>query len=140
MDHLAPTERSENMRRVKGKDTGPEHLVRRALHAVGLRFRLHKRDLPGKPDIVLAKHQTAIFVHGCFWHRHEGCSRASMPSTRSEFWETKFRRTVERDAEQITALAAMGWRPVVIWECETRRSDTLKARLAALFSDAALLR
>jgi DNA mismatch endonuclease (patch repair protein) len=133
VDHLGPAERSENMRRVKGKDTGPEHLVRRTLHAFGLRFRLHKRDLPGKPDIVLAKHKTAIFVHGCFWHRHEGCSRTSMPSTRPDFWNAKFRRTVERDAEQIAALTGMGWRPIVIWECEARRADTLKARIEALF-------
>lgn len=86
MDHLDPEHRSENMRRVRGKDTRPELTVRRALHALGRRFRLHRRDLPGKPDIVLAKDRLAIFVHGCFWHRHDDCPRASTPSTRKEFW------------------------------------------------------
>ncbi|MBB3034679.1 very short patch repair endonuclease [Alteriqipengyuania lutimaris] len=129
MDHLDPERRSENMRRVKGKDTGPELTVRHALHTLGRRFRLHRKDLPGKPDIVLAKNRLAIFVHGCFWHRHENCPRASMPSTRREFWESKFARTVERDAEQAAALRAAGWQPEVIWECETRDAETLSERL-----------
>jgi DNA mismatch endonuclease, patch repair protein len=125
MDHLDPEHRSENMRRVRGKDTRPELTVRRALHALGKRFRLHRRDLPGKPDIVLAKDRLAIFVHGCFWHRHDDCPRASTPSTRKEFWVAKFERTVVRDAEQAAALRAAGWRPEVIWECETRDSERL---------------
>lgn len=129
MDHLDPERRGENMRRVRGKDTRPELTVRRALHALGRRFRLHRKDLPGKPDIVLAKDRLAIFVHGCFWHRHESCPRASMPSTRREFWESKFARTVERDAEQTAALRAAGWRPEVIWECETRDAERLGERL-----------
>ena len=125
MDHLDPEHRSENMRRVRGKDTRPELTVRRALHALGRRFRLHRRDLPGKPDIVLAKDRLAIFVHGYFWHRHDDCPRASTPSTRKEFWVAKFERTVARDAEQAAALRAAGWRPEVIWECETRDSERL---------------
>ncbi len=129
MDHLDPEHRSENMRRVRGKDTRPELTVRRALHALGKRFRLHRRDLPGKPDIVLAKDRLAIFVHGCFWHRHDDCPRASTPSTRKEFWVAKFERTVVRDAEQAAALRAAGWRPEVIWECETRDSERLNERL-----------
>ena len=129
MDHLDPEHRSENMRRVRGKDTRPELTVRRALHALGRRFRLHRRDLPGKPDIVLAKDRLAIFVHGCFWHRHDDCPRASTPSTRKEFWVAKFERTVARDAEQAAALRAAGWRPEVIWECETRNSERLNERL-----------
>jgi|TARA_R100000049_G_C1954802_1_gene107080 DNA mismatch endonuclease (patch repair protein) len=129
MDHLDPEHRSENMRRVRGKDTRPELTVRRALHALGRRFRLHRRDLPGKPDIVLAKDRLAIFVHGCFWHRHDDCPRASTPSTRKEFWVAKFERTVVRDAEQAAALRAAGWRPEVIWECETRDSERLNERL-----------
>lgn len=129
MDHLDPEHRSENMRRVRGNDTRPELTVRRALHALGRRFRLHRRDLPGKPDIVLAKDRLAIFVHGCFWHRHDDCPRASTPSTRKEFWVAKFERTVVRDAEQAAALRAAGWRPEVIWECETRDSERLNERL-----------
>ena len=129
MDHLDPEHRSENMRRVRGKDTRPELTVRRALHALGRRFRLHRRDLPAKPDIVLAKDRLAIFVHGCFWHRHDDCPRASTPSTRKEFWVAKFERTVVRDAEQAAALRAAGWRPEVIWECETRDSERLNERL-----------
>lgn len=133
MDHLTPVARSENMRRVRGKDTGPEQIVRRALHARGLRFRLHRRDLPGTPDVVLPRHGLALLVHGCFWHRHPGCPRASTPATRGDFWDAKFRRTVARDAEQAAALAAAGWRTAVIWECETRRPDALAARLDRLF-------
>lgn len=129
MDHLDPEHRSENMRRVRGKDTRPELTVRRALHALGRRFRLHRRDLPGKPDIVLARDRLAIFVHGCFWHRHDDCPRASTPSTRKDFWVAKFERTVLRDAEQAAALREAGWRPEVIWECETRDSERLNERL-----------
>lgn len=133
MDHLDPKRRSENMRRVRGMNTTPELTVRRALHALGRRFRLHRQDLPGKPDIVLAKTRLAIFVHGCFWHRHENCPRASTPSTRKEFWEAKFERTVERDAEQTAALRAAGWRPEVIWECEARDAERLHERLHRIF-------
>lgn len=133
-DRIDPARRSENMRRVKGKDTGPELTVRRALHAMGRRFRLHRRDLPGRPDIVLPKDELAIFVHGCFWHRHEGCSRASSPATRRDFWEAKFKRTIERDAEQTAALEALGWRVAVIWECEIRPAEALSARLDQLLA------
>ena len=137
MDRLSPHDRSENMRRVKGKDTAPEHLVRRALHALGLRFRLHRRDLPGRPDIVLPGRRTILFVHGCFWHRHRGCRRSSDPATRRDFWTAKFDRTVRRDTEQVEALTRLGWRVEVIWECEARAPDRLRARLAELFSGAA---
>lgn len=133
-DRIDPARRSENMRRVKGKDTGPELTVRRALHAMGRRFRLHRRDLPGRPDIVLPKNKLAIFVHGCFWHRHEGCSRASTPATRQDFWEAKFKRTVERDAEQTAALETRGWQVAVIWECEIRPAEALSARLNQLLA------
>jgi DNA mismatch endonuclease (patch repair protein) len=133
-DHLDPERRSENMRRVKGRDTEPEHLVRRALHAMGRRFRLHRRDLPGRPDIVLSKDRLVIFVHGCFWHRHEGCSRTTMPSSRRDFWEAKFNRTIARDAEQIATLGAMGWRTEIVWECEARRPAILETRLREILS------
>jgi DNA mismatch endonuclease (patch repair protein) len=135
-DRLSPEARSEHMRRIRGKNTAPEMLVRRGLHAMGLRFRVHRADLPGHPDIVLPKWRTVIFVHGCFWHRHKGCARATMPSTRQEFWTAKFARTVERDAEQEAALRALSWRVEVIWECETRKPDRLRLRLAAIPGDA----
>ncbi|WP_448659167.1 very short patch repair endonuclease [Sphingomonas sp. CJ99] len=132
-DRLSPFERSENMRRVKGKDTDPELIVRRALHAMGLRFRLHRKDLPGRPDILLPGRRTVIFVHGCFWHRHEGCRRATMPAQRKEFWEAKFDRTIARDREQTAALTALGWRVAVLWECDVRKPTALRAKLTQLF-------
>jgi DNA mismatch endonuclease, patch repair protein len=130
MDRLSPEQRSENMRRVRGKNTAPEHVVRRMLHAMGLRFRLHYKYLPGAPDIVLPGRRIAIFVHGCFWHRHQGCKRATMPSTRQDFWESKFARTIVRDAEHIAAIEAAGWTVQVIWECELRDCESLKSKLA----------
>ena len=108
------------MSAIRGKDTRPEMLVRRYLHACGIRFRLHSRQLPGRPDIVLPRFRTVVFVHGCFWHRHPGCHLASTPATRTEFWSAKFSRNVERDRENASALAAMGWQVLTIWECETR--------------------
>lgn len=107
----------------KSKDTKPEMLVRKALHRLGYRFRLHRRDLPGKPDIVLPKHRTAILVHGCFWHQHGGCRDARMPRTRQDYWMEKFRRNSERDNATAASLTRLGWNVAVIWECETRRPD-----------------
>lgn len=129
MDKLSKAQRSANMSRVKGKNTGPEMLVRSVAHSLGLRFRLHRRDLPGSPDIVLPKHRLVIFVHGCFWHRHEGCRRATMPSTRKEFWEAKFAGTVARHERQRGQLEALGWRVRTVWECELKDIPTLEARL-----------
>jgi DNA mismatch endonuclease (patch repair protein) len=117
------------MRRVRGKDTTPEMAVRSLLHRLGFRFRLHRKDLPGKPDIVLPKHKAAIFVHGCFWHRHAGCSRASTPATRQEYWLPKFRRTVERDKRNQDKLRRAGWNVIVVWECEIRDMDRLSMLL-----------
>lgn len=110
----------------KSKDTKPEILVRKLLHALGYRFRLCRKDLPGKPDIVLPKYRTVIFVHGCFWHQHAGCKAASRPSTNVEFWEKKFARNRERDARVEAELAALGWRVIVIWECEVKRVLTTR--------------
>ena len=104
---------------IRGKNTQPELAVRRYLHAHGFRFRLHRRDLPGKPDVVLPKYRTAVFVHGCYWHRHEGCKYATTPSSNREFWQRKFRENVERDQRNQTQLAAAGWHVLVIWECQT---------------------
>ena len=125
--------RSRNMAAIRGKDTAPELAVRRILHAMGLRFRLHRKDLPGRPDIVLPKHRTVVFVHGCFWHRHEDCRYTTTPKTRQEFWQTKFDANVERDRRNRTDLLQLGWRVIVIWECELRQPSDLKERLSGLF-------
>jgi DNA mismatch endonuclease (patch repair protein) len=108
------------MSRIKGRDTGPELLLRSLLHRAGFRFRLHPKELPGKPDIVLPRYHAAIFVHGCFWHRHEGCRNATTPSTRTEFWQAKFHSNVNRDQRNIAALEAAGWTVFTVWECELK--------------------
>jgi DNA mismatch endonuclease (patch repair protein) len=129
MDSLSPERRSWNMSRIRGKDTRPEKLVRSLLHGLGYRFRLNRKDVPGKPDIVLPKYRTAIYVHGCYWHRHAGCHLAYTPKSNLEFWSKKFARNVERDAEVSAALRSTGWKQIVVWECETRDVATLAARL-----------
>src|SRR4051812_25200282 len=113
------------MSRIRGKDTKPELLVRSELHRRGYRFRLHCRTLPGCPDLVLHKHRLAVFVHGCFWHRHQNCKFAYSPKSRRTFWAAKFCRNVERDAEVFRDLRRLGWRVAVIWECETRSGRML---------------
>lgn len=119
------------MSSVRGKNTLPEMLVRRFLHASGLRFRLHVKDLPGRPDIVFPKYRTVVFVHGCFWHRHQGCSKATIPDANHAFWQEKFSCNVERDALNIAQLQLLGWRALVVWECEANDGSAL-ARLARL--------
>ena len=119
-DTVDPRKRSEIMASVRQRDTTPELRVRSILHRAGYRFRLHRRDLPGSPDVVLPKHRLVVFVHGCFWHRHAGCRRSTTPKANAEFWAAKFRRNVARDAQAVTDLEALGWRVVTIWECETR--------------------
>ena len=126
--------RSRNMAAIRGKDTAPELAVRRILHAMGLRFRLHRKDLPGRPDIVLPKHRTVVFVHGCFWHRHEDCRYTTTPKTRQEFWQAKFAANVERDRRNRTDLQQLGWRVIVVWECELKMHNKLVARLTSDFS------
>lgn len=108
------------MSAIKGRDTKPEVLVRKLLHELGYRFRIQRKDLPGKPDIVLPKYKTAIFINGCFWHRHKGCKYASTPSTNSNFWEKKFAANVERDIRNYAALKEQGWNVLIIWECEVK--------------------
>ena len=117
------------MSRVRDRDTKPEMIVRRALHSMGYRFRLHRRDLPGSPDLVLPSRSVALFVHGCFWHRHLGCRLASTPKTRTDFWVAKFERNVARDAASEVRLRELGWRVIVVWECETRSPISLEERL-----------
>jgi DNA mismatch endonuclease, patch repair protein len=121
MDVVVPAVRSRMMAGIKGKNTTPEMLVRRCLSDVGARYRLHRRDLPGAPDIVLPGAKVAIFVHGCFWHVHQGCRFAKWPSTRPEFWRDKLERNVERDQDATAMLNMLGWRVLVVWECATRR-------------------
>lgn len=133
-DRLTPLARRDLMAKIGSKNTRPEVLVRSAAHGLGLRFRLHRRDLPGSPDIVLPRYHTALFVHGCFWHRHEGCPRSSMPIQNAEFWQAKFDRNVTRDHSVKIALEAQGWRVLVIWECQTKSQSWLESRLAQWFA------
>ncbi len=129
MDHLSQEHRSALMARVRSSDTGPELKVRRLAHSIGLRFRLKRRDLPGSPDLVFPRYRLAVFVHGCFWHRHPGCARATLPKSRVEFWIRKFQANVERDRCDVRALEKLGWRVLVIWECELKDESGLRGRL-----------
>src|ERR1700693_3668340 len=121
------------MARIRGKDTKPELLVRTAVHARGYRFRLHRKDIPGCPDLVFPKHQLIIFVHGCFWHQHEGCSRAHRPRSRQAFWDAKLNGNVERDVRTKNALSQHGWHVEVIWECDASCDKCLQERLNKIF-------
>jgi DNA mismatch endonuclease (patch repair protein) len=117
------------MSRIRGKHSKPELVVRRMAHEMGLRFRLHRKDLPGTPDLVFPGRKIVAFVHGCFWHRHPGCRRASGTRTRWDYWQSKFERNVARDREAKARLEASGWRVVTFWECETRHPDIIAGRL-----------
>ncbi len=128
MDIVSPEVRSQMMAGIRGKDTRPELVVRSMVHRMGLRFRLHWKGLPGRPDLVLAKHRTVILVHGCFWHRHT-CGLAATPKTRPEFWAAKFETNVRRDAVNKLALKQLGWRVIEVWECEVRDLEGLRQRL-----------
>lgn len=120
------------MSRIRSKDTSPEKLVRSLLHHAGFRFRLNVKTLPGSPDIVLPKYRTAIFVHGCFWHRHKRCKYAYTPKSRIEFWQAKFRENVERDKLKKKKLEDFGWQVITIWECETKDVEKLVSSLSKL--------
>lgn len=130
MDKISAEERSRVMKAVRRKDTAPEMVVRRAIHAMGYRFRLHAKELPGTPDIVFRPRRKAIFVHGCFWHGHD-CRTSLTPSSRREFWGPKIERNRERDEDRTKKLQALGWDVLIVWECETRRKvrDQLEAKL-----------
>lgn len=117
-DFLTPSERSERMSRIRGKDTQPELALRKALHRLGLRYRLHGAELPGKPDLVFPRHKAVVFVHGCFWHRHPGCSIATTPKSNTPFWVEKFEKNVARDTRVTKQLEEQGWRVLLAWECE----------------------
>ena len=133
--HKVSEQRSRNMSAIKSKNTKPEIAVRKVLHSMGYRFRLHGKDLPGSPDIVLPKYKTVIFVHGCFWHRHENCKYATTPKTREEFWNNKFRSNVERDLEIQENIKNIEWRSVVIWECETKDIENLRGKIFDIFNE-----
>lgn len=122
--------RSATMRAVKGRDTAPEMLVRRLAHRLGYRFRLHRKDLPGSPDLVFPARRVAMFVHGCFWHGHDCPRGARMPKANADYWRAKLARNAERDRRALDELAALGWRTAVLWECELKDERALAARLA----------
>ena len=130
-----PEASSRRLAAVRGRDTAPELAVRRALHALGFRIRLHRGDLPGRPDIVLPRYRTVVMVHGCFWHRHEGCALAQTPVRNAPAWEAKFAANAARDETNRAALEALGWRVLVAWECETRDRQRLESKLMAWFGD-----
>ncbi len=129
-DVFSPEKRSSVMRQVKGKGTTPELAVRRLLTGLGLRYRLHRRDLPGAPDVVMAGRKLAIFVHGCFWHGHDCARGARVPKQNRDYWTRKIDRNRARDAEHQTALQAKGWTSLVVWECELKDEATVRGRLA----------
>ena len=120
-DTFTAAQRSRIMAKVKGKDTKPEKVVRSLLHRLGFRFRLHRKDLPGSPDIVLTRHRKIIFVHGCFWHQHPNCPHAARPSSNTDYWKKKLDRNIARDVETLIKIEDLGWRVLVIWECQTRK-------------------
>ncbi|MBN1186111.1 MAG: DNA mismatch endonuclease Vsr [Bacteroidales bacterium] len=128
MDVFSKEKRSRIMAQVKGKNTRPEMVVRSTLHKMGYRFRLYRKDLPGKPDITLPKHNKVIFVHGCFWHGHEGCPRSKRPATNIKFWNEKLDKNIKRDKNNIKALRKLGWKPLIIWTCEIKDTTVLKKK------------
>ncbi|MCL4736355.1 MAG: DNA mismatch endonuclease Vsr [Candidatus Omnitrophica bacterium] len=130
MDRISKEHRSWNMSRIRSKNTSPELSVRSLLHKSGFRFRLHQRDLPGNPDIVLPKYRTVIFVHGCYWHRHKNCPFAYTPKSRADFWSRKFEGNVKRDALSKKNLKKLGWKVIIVWECQTRKIESLARHLS----------
>lgn len=123
VDKISKEKRSENMSRIRSRDTKPEIKLRSELHRRGFRFRVCRKDLPGKPDIVLPKYKTVIQVHGCFWHRHEGCKEATVPKTRTEWWLEKLNKNVRRDRQVEEELRELGWKVIIVWECELKKKS-----------------
>lgn len=136
-DHVVKDDVSRRMKRVKTRNTAPEMIVRRALFQAGYRYRIHRSDLPGEPDIVFPSRRKIIFVHGCFWHGHTGCRRASLPRTRVDYWSDRVRRNQVRDARVTSSLESLGWAVYVVWECQTKRRIALMERLTEFLDDLA---
>ena len=137
MDSVSPEKRSWVMAQVKGRNTRPEKAVRSLLHHMGYRFRLQRVDLPGKPDIVLPKYRTAVFVHGCYWHRHDCPNGQRLPKSRLDFWLPKLEGNRERDIRKQSLLRKQGWNVLIIWECQLRDTNTLQENIRAFLKDAA---
>lgn len=136
MDKLTPKRRSDNMRAIRSKDTSPEMAVRRLIHSLGYRYRLHGSKLPGKPDLVFAGRKKAIFIHGCFWHLHAGCREGRIPDSRRSYWKPKLEGNRARDARNRRALRRLGWSVLVIWECQIAREETLRSRIVEFLGPA----
>jgi DNA mismatch endonuclease (patch repair protein) len=133
-DKLSPSRRSWNMSRIPSKNTRTELQVRSLIHSMGLRYRLHSKKLPGKPDLVFPKYKTVIFVNGCFWHRHKGCKITTTPKTNTKFWKNKFSYNVARDKEHQRELLKLGWNVVVVWQCELKDKKSLTEKVSDIFS------
>lgn len=129
LNKLTSQHRSWNMSRIRSKDTWPELIVRSLLHWMGYRFRLYRKDLPGRPDIVLPKYKTVIFVHGCFWHQHKGCKRCTTPSTHQSYWLPKLQRNVQNDRKNRKKIKALGWQSIIVWECEVKNIEKLAKKI-----------
>jgi len=133
VDNVSRIERSKQMALVRSKNTKPEMLVRRLVHGMGYRYRLHQTDLPGRPDLVFRSQRKVVFIHGCFWHQHEGCPRAARPTSNVDFWVKKPDRNIQRDRENLQALLESGWRVLVVWECQANE-ERLRGELERFFS------
>jgi DNA mismatch endonuclease, patch repair protein len=129
VDKLTPKARSENMRQIRSKNTSPEIIVRKLVFSLGYRYRLHRKDLPGNPDLVFPARKKVIFVHGCFWHQHNGCREGRVPGSRQEYWAPKLERNKARDEFHLTSLKQLGWKALVIWECELKQLDASISRI-----------
>lgn len=136
VDVLTPEQRHRNMAAIKSKDTKPELIVRRLVHGLGYRFRLHRKDLPGKPDLVLPRHGKVIFVHGCYWHMHSCKYGRVKPKTNAKFWQKKRQSNVDRDKKDVRKLRRLGWKPLVVWECQTRDLSKLQSRIERFLGNA----
>lgn len=135
MDIFSKSKRSDIMSKISGKETKPEILVRKYLFSKGFRYRKNVKDLPGKPDIVLPKYKTIIFIHGCFWHGHEGCKKSNLPTTNTEFWSEKIGKNIERDRFNINNLNNKGWKVIIVWQCELKNADVMDKRLMKLTTE-----
>ncbi|SRR5581483_409859 len=135
MDLVSSSRRSEIMSRIRSSDTGPEMQVRRMLHALGYRYALHRRDLPGVPDLVFPSRRKIIFIHGCFWHQHKGCIDGRIPKSRVSFWRSKLQRNVERDRRNISKLRRTGWKVMSVWECDTAKIGSMRKRLTRFLGE-----